>query len=135
RATRYFAGSPRQAAAPETALRPERRWDTSAYRTPQPETSMTPIASLYENRIVAGALRDDPVQCVIFPEFERLRTALAKQVRKPAFFTRRSPEPVAGLYLWGTVGRGKSMLMDLFYDSVGIADKRRRSEERRVGQE
>ena len=86
---------------------------------------MTPLATLYENRIAAGTLHDDPVQRAVFPEFERLRAALARPVKKTTFFTRRSPEPIPGLYLWGGVGRGKSMLMDLFFASVEIAEKRR----------
>jgi len=35
------------------------------------------------------------------------------------------PPPVQGLYLWGGPGRGKTYLMDCFYDSLPIADKRR----------
>ncbi|GMQ83419.1 MAG: cell division protein ZapE [Gammaproteobacteria bacterium] len=35
------------------------------------------------------------------------------------------PSPVQGLYLWGGPGRGKTYLMDCFYDSLPFADKRR----------
>src|SRR3546814_11311861 len=38
---------------------------------------------------------------------------------------RKSEPPPKGLYIWGSVGRGKSMLMDLFHDSVRFAPKRR----------
>ncbi|WP_226780253.1 cell division protein ZapE [Oceaniglobus trochenteri] len=86
---------------------------------------MTPLADLYDRRIAEGALRDDPVQRAVFPEFERLRAALSRPARKSGFFSRRSPEPVKGLYLWGGVGRGKSMLMDLFFESVEAEEKRR----------
>ncbi len=36
-----------------------------------------------------------------------------------------STAPIQGLYIWGDVGRGKTMLMDLFFDSLPIASKRR----------
>ncbi len=48
--------------------------------------------------------------------------------RRPSGFLSRfraKPTPIRGLYMWGGVGRGKSMLMDLFVDTLAIADKRR----------
>ncbi len=39
--------------------------------------------------------------------------------------SRRPPEPVRGLYLWGGVGRGKTMLMDLFYECQPVDDRQR----------
>ncbi|WP_099827063.1 cell division protein ZapE [Oceaniglobus indicus] len=86
---------------------------------------MRTLEHLYDDRIASGDLADDPVQRAAFPEFERLRGCLATPPRKSGFFSRRAPEPIRGLYLWGGVGRGKSMLMDLFFRSVGIEAKRR----------
>jgi cell division protein ZapE len=43
---------------------------------------------------------------------------------KSGLFSRRKPSP-KGLYLWGGVGTGKSLLMDLFHDAVALKEKRR----------
>jgi len=41
------------------------------------------------------------------------------------FGTKRTEETTRGLYIWGSVGRGKTMLMDLFFESVALKHKRR----------
>ena len=71
---------------------------------------------IYETRVSEGALTRDAAQEEALPEFERIRDALAQPVKRGLF--RKAPEPPRGLYLWGGVGRGKSMLMDLFASSL-----------------
>jgi len=84
----------------------------------------TPI-SLWRARVDAGALTADADQ-------ERAAEALTdlfarlkpwKPGKKP-WFGKAKPAPT-GLYLWGGVGRGKSMLMDLFFDLAPVKAKRR----------
>ena len=41
------------------------------------------------------------------------------------FFRSEPRETVRGLYIWGGVGRGKTFLMDLFYESLDIEQKKR----------
>ncbi len=76
------------------------------------------VAALYHARAREGRLRTDPAQEGLLPHLERLRAALEAPPPRRGLF--RKPEPVAvrGLYLWGGVGRGKSMLMDLFLDAL-----------------
>ena len=40
-------------------------------------------------------------------------------------FTKNNTKEIKGLYLYGGVGRGKSMMMDLFFYQVQIKEKRR----------
>ncbi|MBQ2261259.1 MAG: AFG1 family ATPase [Loktanella sp.] len=77
----------------------------------------------YAASVAAGTLTADPVQETALPELERIRAALAVPV-KTGFF-RKAPAPIPGLYLWGGVGRGKSMLMDMLYDAVEAPKQRR----------
>ena len=89
---------------------------------------MVSVTDKYDALVAAGELRADADQ-------ERAIVALATvQAELEAVpprgstiwrFLGRKPDPARGLYLWGGVGRGKSMLMDLFFDSVRIKRKRR----------
>jgi cell division protein ZapE len=80
------------------------------------------IQDQYYSAVAEGRLSHDPAQEAVLDELERIRTALGVPVRK-GWFTKPTA-PIEGLYLWGGVGRGKSMLMDLLCASVE-APKRR----------
>ncbi|MBI6629361.1 cell division protein ZapE [Pontibaca salina] len=84
---------------------------------------MKDLPALYKAGVADGSLTPDPAQEVVLPEFERIRAELARPVRRGLF--RKPPAPPKGLYLWGGVGRGKSMLMDLFVSSLGGVPRRR----------
>ncbi|MBO9450475.1 AFG1 family ATPase [Tropicibacter sp. R16_0] len=84
---------------------------------------MTDVSSLYAARVADGTLNADPAQEAVLPEFERIRTAVMTPVKRGFF--RKAPPPPKGLYLWGGVGRGKSMLMDMFVDTLGDVPSRR----------
>jgi cell division protein ZapE len=87
------------------------------------------LTEIYDRMTHAGALRQDAAQRAILPELERIRAALeAGNGRRKGLLGGlfgKAPEMVRGLYLWGGVGRGKSMLMDLFHAHVAIEAKRR----------
>lgn len=87
------------------------------------------LTELYEARVAQGLLRADPAQHAILPRLESLRVWLESNATRKVglfagLFAKPIPAPV-GLYLWGGVGRGKSMLMDLFTDATDITRKRR----------
>ncbi len=82
----------------------------------------------YERLIAAGELRPDPEQHAAAERLNRLQADLESSPPRGSIlwrFATKKPEPARGVYLWGGVGRGKSMLMDLFADSVAIQRKRR----------
>jgi len=84
---------------------------------------MEPLADLYAREIAEGRLRHDAAQEAALPEFERLRAELSAPVKKGLF--RKAPPPPKGIYLWGGVGRGKSMLMDFCVAEMGEVPTRR----------
>ncbi len=101
-------------------------------------TGKGPVANLAARR-AAGQIHSDPVQEKVVLRLQAVHeqlAALAAHPAKPGFWSRLgqglgvggSPKPPAGphgLYIWGPVGRGKSMLMDLFFADAPVAKKRR----------
>jgi cell division protein ZapE len=83
---------------------------------------METLPDLYARLVAEGKLTPDPAQEALLPEFERIRATLAETPPKGWF--RRAPEPPKGLYIWGGVGRGKSMLMDLFVETLTVPNRR-----------
>ena len=87
------------------------------------------LTEIYDARVAAGTLRADPAQHGVLPLLDSLRDWLeANAERRVGLFAGLFAKPVTppkGLYLWGGVGRGKSMLMDLFTESLAIKAKRR----------
>ena len=84
---------------------------------------MTNLTRIYADLIADGTLTPDPAQLAILPEFERIRAEVSQPVKSGWF--RKAPDAPKGLYLWGGVGRGKSMLMDLFAKHLGDVPVRR----------
>ncbi len=80
------------------------------------------VSDTYYSAVAEGGLRADPAQEAVLDELERIRAGLAQPVKRGWFA--KPPEPVTGLYLWGGVGRGKSMLMDLLCDLVTVPKRR-----------
>jgi cell division protein ZapE len=85
------------------------------------------VSERYDAMVAAGELRPDPDQARAVAQLDRLERDMERG-GKPSFWsrlTRQRTEPVRGVYLWGGVGRGKSMLMDLAFEEIDVAPKRR----------
>ncbi len=96
----------------------------------------TPL-KLYKSRIAAGELNADPVQERAVIALHRLYEDIITEDNAPKqnFFQRMTTGWIApkdeaktpkGVYMYGGVGRGKSMLMDLFYECLPQTTKKRR---------
>lgn len=83
--------------------------------------------SRYEELVAAGELQPDAEQKAAARRLARLRKELTR-ISSPALIDRLFGKAKArpqGVYMWGGVGRGKSMLMDLFHEALTIEAKRR----------
>ncbi|MGV3633091.1 MAG: cell division protein ZapE [Pseudorhodoplanes sp.] len=90
------------------------------------------ISDRYAALIAEGAITSDGAQLAAVEKLAVLEQRLAEHKRAAKssslgwlFGSRAKKVPVKGLYIYGKVGRGKTMLMDLFFDSSRVARKRR----------
>lgn len=89
------------------------------------------VLERYGTMVSEGLITPDPAQANAVDSFARLERELRDYslARKSSalgwLFQRRAPRPPQGLYIYGRVGRGKTMLMDLFFDTVPVKSKRR----------
>ncbi len=87
---------------------------------------MTSLASLYQARLDDGNLRPDPAQAAVLPVLQAFVSQLAHATPKGFWaWGRPKKQPPRGLYLYGEVGRGKSMLMDMLFAAAPPLPKRR----------
>lgn len=97
--------------------------------------SIAPSAR-YQEGVAAHRWQSDPAQLAVLPEFDRMHAAFCAAQpagngnglfgRLKSLLGNETPATVPGLYLWGSVGRGKTFLMDLFAASLphGVALRR-----------
>jgi cell division protein ZapE len=86
------------------------------------------VRDRYADLVSTGQLRPDPDQARTVEKLHALAEELSAMPSRGSVLWRmlsKPPPPPRGIYMWGGVGRGKSMLMDLFYDCTSIAAKRR----------
>jgi len=89
---------------------------------------VTDVLARYEELVAAGELRPDEDQRRTAERLAALARQLEEQPARGSVLwrmLRRAPAPARGIYMWGGVGRGKSMLMDLFFGCVSMTAKRR----------
>jgi cell division protein ZapE len=92
---------------------------------------MTSLPERYRALIHDHRFEYDPAQASLADRLEALRLRLrgyradAKLSAFARFMGMKPVEPLRGLYVYGAVGRGKTMLMDIFFDAVEVGSKRR----------
>jgi cell division protein ZapE len=92
------------------------------------------LQELYRRELREHGYQSDAAQLAAVAALADLRQRLIqrhratnKSVQALRKVLRRAPRPPeTGVYLWGAVGRGKTWLMDMFYDSIPFTQKRRR---------
>jgi cell division protein ZapE len=86
----------------------------------------------YQQRVATGQIENDSAQAEIVERLDELAAALERHRSDRSSplsifrVTKRAPQKAPrGLYIWGSVGRGKTMMMDLFHFAVAYGPRRR----------
>jgi cell division protein ZapE len=95
--------------------------------------ALGPVRRVYDEHVLSGSLQNDPAQIKLVKQLDQLITKLdtkrlsSKSSSLGWLFGKKSAENPGkdGLYIWGGVGRGKSFLMDMFFNAANISPKRR----------
>lgn len=85
----------------------------------------------YQSLIRESAYQADPAQALAIERLDQLQCELMAKYQKPVGVLKRlaiklgfnSKPAIKGIYLWGGVGRGKTWLMDLFFENLPITEK------------
>jgi len=91
----------------------------------------SPLLARYDALIAEGRIEADPAQAALIARLDRLASALAdyQPGRRVGALGRlvgaKSTPPPRGIYIHGAVGRGKTLLMDLFFEAAPVVLKRR----------
>ena len=85
---------------------------------------MTTLRAAYDRLLKDGRINPDPGQAAAVAALVRVERELKPAKSKWRPFARAGAP--RGVYLWGPPGRGKSMVMDLFFDGATVAPKQRR---------
>jgi cell division protein ZapE len=93
---------------------------------------MADVRAIYKSRVASGEIEADTAQKALVERLASLSDRLAERLlaRKSShlgwlFGSRERETALKGLYVWGDVGRGKTMLMDLFFEATTFRPKRR----------
>jgi cell division protein ZapE len=84
-----------------------------------------PVGRSYAQLVQRGELKPDPAQARAVAALDRLAATLSMRSSMFDRLLGKRSRACDGVYLWGGVGRGKSMLMDLAFERIDVAPKRR----------
>jgi cell division protein ZapE len=82
-----------------------------------------PVGAAYAALVAAGELKPDPDQAKAVAALDRFAACLGKANGGLLAKLFAKPAQACGVYLWGGVGRGKSMLMDLAFENIAASPK------------